>query len=117
VPHIQKALSSAVGEDKIARNVDGDEAAVLGAVLHGAAVSAQFKLGVQVRIRDLNVFNIQIAYEAESEGALLANLDKTPKGIKTLLFNDRSYLGSKKLMTFKRSSDFNFNIDYKYPSA
>lgn len=63
VPEVQKVLQTKVGDDKIARNIDGDEAAVLGAVLHGAAVSSQFKLGVKVIVKDLNIHPIQVSYK------------------------------------------------------
>lgn len=115
MPQIQAKLIERVGDDKIARNIDGDEAAVLGSVLHGASVSAQFKLGVQVRIKDLNLVPVQIAYDTESIGILLLILGSaTVRNLKTILFNEQSNLGSKKLMTFKRNKDFEFTIDYKY---
>ncbi|KAJ3314828.1 hypothetical protein HDV04_005249 [Boothiomyces sp. JEL0838] len=102
VPAVQKKLLEFVGEGKIARNVDGDEAAVMGAVLHAAAVSAQFKLGLTTRIKDINLTPIQIGYETEPNG----------RYHNTVLFTNKTVLGSKKLMSFKRESDFDFNIDY-----
>ena len=66
IPAIQESLTDFAGYSKIARNVDGDEAAVTGAVLHAAAVSAQFKLGQTSRIRDLNPKPIQISYTNEN---------------------------------------------------
>ena len=65
IPAIQALLHKQVGESKIARNVDGDEAAVLGAVLHSASISAQFKLGTITRIKDLNLIPIEVAYDTE----------------------------------------------------
>lgn len=65
VPAIQKAVAELVGEGKIARNVDGDEAAVFGAVLHGASVSAQFKLGQTTTIKDLYPLAIHVTYPSE----------------------------------------------------
>jgi hypoxia up-regulated 1 len=102
VPAIQKKLKDFVDEQKIARNVDGDEAAVLGAVLHAAKISAQFRLGQTMIIKDLNSKPIQIVYETENS-----------KKLSTGLFTDKSFLGSKKLMTFKRISDFEFHAEYK----
>ena len=110
VPSIQAKLISRVTENKIARNIDGDEAAVLGAVLHAAAVSAQFQLGVKNRIKDLNMHPIQITYTVHSEKA------KT-RDIKTVLFTDVSVLGSKKLMTFKKTTDFTFTMEYVLASG
>lgn len=104
VPAIQQQISDLVGAAKIARNVDGDEAAVFGSVLHAAAVSAQFRLGQTKRIKDLNSVPVQIAHENESK----------TKHLETILFTTKSTLGSKKLMTFKRVTDFHFDVEYKY---
>jgi hypoxia up-regulated 1 len=65
VPTIQKRIGAYIGSDKIARNVDGDEAAVFGAVLHGAAVSAQFRLGQKTIIKDLIPRPIVVSYNTE----------------------------------------------------
>lgn len=73
VPAVQKLLADFAGDSKIARNVDGDEAAVFGAVLHAAAVSAQFKLGQTTRIKDLNPRPIQVSYDTEKDGFNLNN--------------------------------------------
>lgn len=46
VPLVQSAIKEVLGgsEDKIAQNVNADEAAVLGAAYYGAALSRQFKM-------------------------------------------------------------------------
>lgn len=47
VPFVQSAIKSVLGEknlDKIAQNVNTDEAAVLGAAYYGASLSRQFKM-------------------------------------------------------------------------
>lgn len=45
VPIVQSAIKSILGGDeKIAQNVNSDEAAVLGAAFYGAALSRQFKM-------------------------------------------------------------------------
>jgi hypoxia up-regulated 1 len=103
VPAIQNKLREYVGESKIARNVDGDEAAVFGAVLHAARVSASFRLGQTVRVKDLNPKPIQVLYETEKKGKYLT----------TVLFTPESHLGSRKLMTFKRVSDFDIQVAYR----
>jgi hypoxia up-regulated 1 len=103
VPGIQNRLKNYVGESKIARNVDGDEAAVFGAVLHAARVSASFRLGQTVRVKDLNPKPIQVLYETEKKGKFLT----------TVLFTPESHLGSRKLMTFKRVSDFDVQVAYR----
>jgi hypoxia up-regulated 1 len=44
VPFIKTALASVAPEEKIARNVNSDEAAVMGAVFRGAGLSGQFRV-------------------------------------------------------------------------
>ena len=45
VPFVQSAIKEVLGsDDKIAQNVNADEAAVLGAAYYGAALSRQFKM-------------------------------------------------------------------------
>ncbi|KAI8907250.1 heat shock protein 70 family [Gorgonomyces haynaldii] len=102
VPAVQSRLVKSIGEQNIARNVDGDEAAVLGAVLHCASLSSQFKLGTSFRIKDLNLNPVTVSYGTETKD----------KPIKTELFTDKSVLGSKKIMTFKRTTDFEVSVGY-----
>jgi hypoxia up-regulated 1 len=68
IPAVQKWLSALVGDAKIARNVDGDEAAVLGAVLHAASLSPQYKLGQTFNIKDLAPRAIYVSYSQEKSG-------------------------------------------------
>jgi hypoxia up-regulated 1 len=110
VPAVQKLLSDFAGDSKIARNVDGDEAAVFGAVLHAAAVSAQFKLGQTTRIKDLNSRPITVSYDTEKDGTVIS-LDLGARSDMNV-FTEKSLLGSKKVITFKRLSDFIFDLDY-----
>ncbi|KAJ6463417.1 Hsp70 protein-domain-containing protein [Mycena sanguinolenta] len=102
-PMIQTAIKAAVGEDKIALNVNADEAAVLGAALHGAGLSRQFKTK-NIKVTDIGLHDIQASYLATAA---------TPRTITSLLFPAGSKAGSKKVMTFKRKEDFVINFDYK----
>lgn len=88
MPMIQAAVKSIVPEsvncrpslhpkpdlyhrDKLAQNVNADEAAVLGAVLYGAGLSSQFK-AKDIRVRDVTPRAVQAVYLADdkaSEGA------------------------------------------------
>lgn len=106
-PMIQAAVKAAVGESRIALNVNADEAAVLGAALHGASLSRQFKTK-DIRVTDLGPYDIQVSYQAESklEGA-------KPRTINTLVFPAGSRAGSRKTLTFKRKEDFNLLLSYK----
>ena len=71
IPAVQKSLSAYVGEAKIARNVDGDEAAVFGAVLHGASLSPQYRLGQSFNIKDLAPRPIHLSYSPEAGGRVV----------------------------------------------
>ena len=62
IPAVQSVLNELVGAEKIARNVDGDEAAVLGAVYHAAAISAQFRTRRTFRIKDISDKEIHLKY-------------------------------------------------------
>ncbi|KAJ7650569.1 Hsp70 protein-domain-containing protein [Roridomyces roridus] len=106
-PMIQAAVKASVGEDKIALNVNADEAAVLGAALHGASLSRQFKTK-DIKVTDINPFDIQTSYLAAAS---------TSRTITTLVFPAGSKAGTKKTMTFKRKDDFVINFDYKNPVA
>lgn len=72
VPVVQRAIAAKVGEEKIAKNVNADEAAVLGAALYGAGITRGFRTK-DIRVQDLTPFGIDMAYEAEksSPGASL----------------------------------------------
>ncbi|KAJ7270749.1 Hsp70 protein-domain-containing protein [Mycena haematopus] len=102
-PMIQAAIRAAVGEDKIALNVNADEAAVLGAALHGAGLSRQFKTK-NIKVTDIGLYDIQASYLAAAS---------TPRTITSLIFPAGSKVGTKKTLTFKRKEDFVINFDYK----
>ncbi|KAJ7160962.1 Hsp70 protein-domain-containing protein [Mycena filopes] len=102
-PMIQSAVRAAVGDEKIALNVNADEAAVLGAAFHGAGLSRQFKTK-NIKVTDITAFDIQASYLATAS---------TPRTITTLIFPAGSKVGTKKILTFKRKDDFVINFDYK----
>ena len=106
---IQDAVKAAVGANKLAYNVNAGEAAVLGAALHGASLSRQFRTK-DIRITDIGPYDIHISYQAESKqpGA-------RPRTINSLVFPSGSKTGTKKTLTFKRSDDFKVKLGYKVP--
>ncbi|KAI0659567.1 actin-like ATPase domain-containing protein [Cubamyces menziesii] len=110
-PMIQDAVRAAVGASKIAQNVNADEAAVLGAALHGAGLSRQFKTK-DIRISDIGPYDIQVAYQAEAK-----NPGARPRTINTLVFPAGSKTGTKKTLTFKRQNDFSVKLAYKASPA
>lgn len=117
IPAIQTALTDLVGSEKIARNVDGDEAAVFGAVYHAAAISAQFRTRRGIRIKDITERAVHLKYLCQ--GAFnsfdsLICLDAPKDSNEMVLFTPNSILGAKKLVTFACTSDFAFELFYPY---
>ncbi|KAM5537435.1 hypothetical protein V8D89_008954 [Ganoderma adspersum] len=108
-PMIQEAVKAAVGAGKLAFNVNADEAAVLGAALHGAALSRQFKTK-DIRITDIGPYDIQVSYQTESKQA-----GARPRNINTVIFPANTKTGTKKTLTFKRQEDFKVKLAYKAP--
>jgi len=110
-PMIQAAVKNFVGEDKLAYNVNADEAAVLGAALYGASLSRQFKTK-NIKVQDIGVYDIQASY-----AAVATSPNTKPRSITTSIFPTGSKLGTKKTLTFKRKEDFTINLDYRTPFA
>ena len=92
--------------NKVAVNVNADEAAVLGAALHGASLSRQFKTK-DIGVSDICPDDIQVSYPSEPKENV------QPRTINTLVFPAGSKTGSKKTLTFKRKDDFTIKVGYK----
>ncbi|KAF8154153.1 Hsp70 protein-domain-containing protein [Crassisporium funariophilum] len=107
IPMVQAAVKAAVGDDKIAMNVNADEAAVLGAALHGASLSRQFKTK-NIKVSDISIHDIQASYFAAA-----STPNSRPRSITTVIFPAGSKVGTKKVLTFKRKEDFTIHLDYK----
>ncbi|GAA5901408.1 hypothetical protein JCM5296_003002 [Sporobolomyces johnsonii] len=107
VPMVQKAVAEAVGEDKIAKNVNADEAAVLGAALYGAGITRGFRTK-DIRVQDLTPFGIDVAYQADQ-----AATDAEPRTITTHLFPAFSKTASKKTLTVRKTDDFALEFSYR----
>lgn len=111
VPMMRRALDAAAGADKIAVNVNADEAAVLGAALHGASLSHSFRTK-DIKLSDVLPYDVQVAYAAEAkEGGTSA------RTIHSTAFAAGSKTGTRKTMSFKRHDDFNLAFQYKQPIA
>ncbi|KAI9461976.1 heat shock protein 70 family [Lactarius psammicola] len=108
IPMVRAALVAAVGEDKLAMNVNSDEAAVLGAALHGASLSRQFRTK-NIKLSDIAPYDIQISYHAEGKTA--------PRPITSTAFARGSRTGTRKTVTFRRKADFSLAFSYKKPPA
>ncbi|ORY86091.1 Hsp70 protein-domain-containing protein [Protomyces lactucae-debilis] len=64
VPFIKTALASVAPEEKLARNVNSDEAAVMGAVFRGAGLSGQFRVKELV-VSDQTAFDFQYSLDGK----------------------------------------------------
>jgi hypoxia up-regulated 1 len=91
---------------KIAKNVNADEAAVLGAAFHGASLSKQFRLTKQISIKDVTLFPIEVSYKPENKGK------EAKSAVSTTLFEKFGTIGTRKIMTFNRDTDFEFEVAY-----
>ncbi|KAI0270836.1 HSP70-domain-containing protein [Russula aff. rugulosa BPL654] len=85
IPMVRAALTAIVGEEKLAMNVNADEAVVLGAALHGATLSRQFRTK-NIKLSDISPYDVQ--------------------GSRT---------GTRKTLTFRRKNDFSLAFSYKTP--
>ncbi|KAI0318042.1 actin-like ATPase domain-containing protein [Amylostereum chailletii] len=113
VPMVRAALNAAVGEDKIAVNVNADEAAVLGAALHGAGLSRAFRTK-DIKVTDIAPYNIQVSYLAEvkTDGPGVR-----PRTITSTAFAAGTKTGTRKTLSFKRRDDFSLQFAYTQPPA
>ncbi|KZS89329.1 actin-like ATPase domain-containing protein [Sistotremastrum niveocremeum HHB9708] len=101
-PMIQNVLKSVVG-NKLATNVNADEAAVLGAAFYGASLSRVFKTK-EIKVTDISPLPLQVSYVSES-----ATKTRT---IQTLVYPPGSKLGTRKTLTLRRKEDFNVTLEY-----
>lgn len=114
IPMVRAALVAAVGEDKLAMNVNSDEAAVLGAALHGASLSRQFRTK-NIKLSDIAPYDIQVSYLAEVKSTDAPGAP--PRTITSTAFAKGSRTGTRKTVTFRRKNDFSLAFSYKEPPA
>ncbi|EFA02143.1 hypoxia up-regulated protein 1 [Tribolium castaneum] len=103
VPKVQEKLQGVVGQD-LAKNLNTDEAATMGAVYKAADLSTGFQVK-KFLTRDAVLYPIQVVFERE-----------TPEGVKQVkrtLFSLMNPYPQKKIITFnKYNDDFNFEVNY-----
>ncbi|WVO20849.1 uncharacterized protein IAS62_002149 [Cryptococcus decagattii] len=95
VPLVQAALKSVLdgAEDKIAQNVNTDEAAVLGAAYYGAALSKQFRIkNIDIKERGVSEIALKDGSAIFPQGTVLGErkaITLPAKGDVTLEFTER----------------------------
>lgn len=103
VPKVQEHLQKVVGQE-LAKNLNTDEAATMGAVYKAADLSSGFQVKKFIT-KDGVVFPIQVVFERENEAGL--------KQVKRTLFGLMNPYPQKKIITFnKHTSDFTFKVNY-----
>uniref|UniRef100_A0A8C9T3M9 Hypoxia up-regulated protein 1 n=1 Tax=Scleropages formosus TaxID=113540 RepID=A0A8C9T3M9_SCLFO len=109
VPKVQEILLKAVGKEELAKNINADEAAAMGAVYQAAALSKAFKVKPFL-VRDAAVFPIQVEFTRETEEDEGV---KTLKHNKRVLFQRMAPYPQRKVITFNRyTDDFTFYVNY-----
>lgn len=91
-------------------NVNSDEAVVLGAALHGATLSRQFRTK-NIKLSDISPYDVQVSYLAEPKPTDAP--DAPPRTITSLAFASGSRTGTRKTLTFRRKNDFSLAFSYK----
>jgi len=109
---VRAALVAVVGEEKLAMNVNSDEAAVLGAALHGATLSRQFRTK-NIKISDIAPYDVQVSYLSEVKATDASGTP--PRTITSVAFAKGSRTGTRKTLTFRRKNDFSLVFSYKEP--
>ncbi|XP_063217680.1 hypoxia up-regulated protein 1 isoform X1 [Bacillus rossius redtenbacheri] len=105
VPKVQEKLAEFV-KMELGKNLNTDEAAVMGAVYKAADLSNGFKVKKFIT-KDAVLFPIQVTFEREVDGLT------SPKQVKRTLFGYMNPYPQKKLLTFnKHQNDFSFNVNY-----
>jgi hypoxia up-regulated 1 len=103
VRKVQEILQKVVGQD-LAKNLNTDEAATLGAVYKAADLSTGFQVK-KFLTKDAVLYPIQVVFERE-----------TPEGVrqvKRTLFGLMNPYPQKKIITFnKYTTDFSFEVNY-----
>lgn len=104
VPKIQEILKSYINQE-LAKNINTDEAACMGAVYRAADLATGFKVKKFV-VKDAVLFPIQVVFAREGESG-------NTRLVKRTLFNAMNSYPQKKVITFnKHTDDFEFSVDY-----
>ncbi|KAL7019429.1 hypothetical protein ACKWTF_011120 [Chironomus riparius] len=101
-PKVQEILKSKINME-LAKNLNADEAATMGAVYRAADLATGFKVKKFI-VKDAVLFPIHVVFERESG---------TKKSVIRTLFGPMNTYPQKKVITFnKHKQDFDFNVNY-----
>ncbi|KAJ2395344.1 lumenal Hsp70 protein [Coemansia sp. RSA 2603] len=107
VPFVQKAISNAFGTEKISRNVNAEEACVMGAVFKGATLSSHFRVR-DMRLRDAMSHAVRGTFTTESKSLLGSAKHET-----VYLYPEFGAVGARRVIRDFRSSDMILNFEAK----
>lgn len=104
VPKVQDILKAHIKQE-LAKNVNADEAACMGAVYRAADLATGFKVKKFV-VKDAVLFPIQVVFAREGESG-------STRFVRRTLFGAMNSYPQKKVITFnKHTDDFEFSVDY-----
>lgn len=104
VPKVQEILKNHIKQE-LAKNLNADEAACMGAVYRGAELATGFKVKKFV-VKDAVLFPIQVVFAREGDSG-------STRLIKRTLFGPMNSYPQRKVITFnKHTDDFEFAVDY-----
>ncbi|XP_062560147.1 hypoxia up-regulated protein 1 [Armigeres subalbatus] len=104
VPKVQDILKAHIKQE-LAKNVNADEAACMGAVYRAADLATGFKVKKFV-VKDAVLFPIQVVFAREGESG-------STRFVRRTLFGAMNSYPQKKVITFnKHTDDFEFAVDY-----
>ncbi|KFB40653.1 AGAP001827-PA-like protein [Anopheles sinensis] len=104
VPKVQDILRAHIGQE-LAKNLNADEAACMGAVYRAADLATGFKVKKFIT-KDAVLFPIQVVFDREGESGSLRQVRRT-------LFGAMNSYPQKKVITFnKHTDDFQFTVQY-----
>lgn len=104
VPKVQEVLKAHIKQE-LAKNVNADEAACMGAVYRAADLATGFKVKKFV-VKDAVLHPIQVVFAREGESG-------STRLVRRTLFGAMNSYPQKKVITFnKHTDDFDFSVDY-----
>uniref|UniRef100_A0A1W7R800 Hypoxia up-regulated protein 1 n=1 Tax=Aedes albopictus TaxID=7160 RepID=A0A1W7R800_AEDAL len=104
VPKVQEILKAHIKQE-LAKNLNADEAACMGAVYRAADLATGFKVKKFV-VKDAVLYPIQVVFGREGESG-------NTRFVRRTLFGAMNSYPQKKVITFnKHTDDFEFTVDY-----
>ncbi|KAJ2631239.1 lumenal Hsp70 protein, partial [Coemansia sp. RSA 1694] len=111
MPFVQRTLAEAYGAAKLSRNVNAEEACVMGAVFKGATLSSHFRVK-DMRLRDAMSHAVRATYAVEAKSLLGASKQET-----VVLFPEFGAVGARRVIRDLRSTDLTIDFTARPSSS